>query len=212
MARGFWSRPELRLFYTYARWNDAAALAANNSGEYRRRLDRRERHLRRRQPGFDDRPAIRGLVVSGRLPVRPEHHHRQRRQVISIEYGCDCQRMSAGWQRAVVTHVAAVVPGSVAVQHFAVGRQSRHAEAIALAHEWREVGDDEQTVIAIPGTPDVREDAVFPVLASIHSKPWPLAILFMERRFADIESVQVGHPVLQAAMRFARRAARRLAR
>ena len=27
----FWSRPELRLFYTYARWNDAAALAANGS-------------------------------------------------------------------------------------------------------------------------------------------------------------------------------------
>ena len=32
MARGFWARPELRLFYTYARWNDAAALAANGSG------------------------------------------------------------------------------------------------------------------------------------------------------------------------------------
>ena len=31
MARGFWSRPELRLFYTYARWNEAAALAANGS-------------------------------------------------------------------------------------------------------------------------------------------------------------------------------------
>ena len=31
MARGFWSRPELRFFYTYARWNDAAALAANSS-------------------------------------------------------------------------------------------------------------------------------------------------------------------------------------
>ncbi|MFZ4539319.1 maltoporin [Propionivibrio sp.] len=31
MARGFWSRPELRLFYTYARWNDAAAAAANGS-------------------------------------------------------------------------------------------------------------------------------------------------------------------------------------
>jgi maltoporin len=28
---GFWSRPELRLFYTYARWNNAAALAANGS-------------------------------------------------------------------------------------------------------------------------------------------------------------------------------------
>jgi maltoporin len=28
---GFWSRPELRLFYTYARWNNAAAAAANGS-------------------------------------------------------------------------------------------------------------------------------------------------------------------------------------
>jgi maltoporin len=31
MAPNFWSRPELRLFYTYGRWNDAAALAANGS-------------------------------------------------------------------------------------------------------------------------------------------------------------------------------------
>ena len=31
MARGFWARPELRFFYTYARWNEAAALAANDS-------------------------------------------------------------------------------------------------------------------------------------------------------------------------------------
>jgi maltoporin len=31
IAPDFWSRPELRLFYTYARWNDAAALAANGS-------------------------------------------------------------------------------------------------------------------------------------------------------------------------------------
>ncbi|MBL8485133.1 MAG: carbohydrate porin, partial [Rhodocyclaceae bacterium] len=28
-APGFWSRPELRLFYTYARWNDAARTAAD---------------------------------------------------------------------------------------------------------------------------------------------------------------------------------------
>jgi maltoporin len=28
MGRGFWSRPELRLFYTYARWNQAAQNAA----------------------------------------------------------------------------------------------------------------------------------------------------------------------------------------
>lgn len=28
---GFWSRPEVRLFYTYAKWNDAARLAANGS-------------------------------------------------------------------------------------------------------------------------------------------------------------------------------------
>jgi maltoporin len=28
MARSFWSRPELRLFYTYAHWNQAAQLAA----------------------------------------------------------------------------------------------------------------------------------------------------------------------------------------
>ncbi|MBK6974527.1 MAG: carbohydrate porin [Sterolibacteriaceae bacterium] len=27
----FWSRPEVRLFYTYAKWNDAARLAANGS-------------------------------------------------------------------------------------------------------------------------------------------------------------------------------------
>lgn len=33
LAPEFWSRPELRLFYTYARWNDAAAAAANNSGD-----------------------------------------------------------------------------------------------------------------------------------------------------------------------------------
>jgi maltoporin len=32
MAPGFWSRPELRFFYTYARWNEAAARAANGSG------------------------------------------------------------------------------------------------------------------------------------------------------------------------------------
>ncbi|WP_186408262.1 maltoporin [Candidatus Accumulibacter aalborgensis] len=31
MARGFWARPELRFFYTYARWNEAAARAANGS-------------------------------------------------------------------------------------------------------------------------------------------------------------------------------------
>lgn len=31
VARSFWSRPELRLFYTYARWNDAAQAAANGS-------------------------------------------------------------------------------------------------------------------------------------------------------------------------------------
>lgn len=31
MKPDFWSRPELRLFYTYARWNDAAASAANGS-------------------------------------------------------------------------------------------------------------------------------------------------------------------------------------
>ena len=33
LAPEFWSRPELRLFYTYARWNDAAAAAANGSGD-----------------------------------------------------------------------------------------------------------------------------------------------------------------------------------
>jgi maltoporin len=33
IAPDFWSRPELRLFYTYARWNDAAALAANGSSD-----------------------------------------------------------------------------------------------------------------------------------------------------------------------------------
>lgn len=33
MAPKFWSRPELRLFYTYARWNRAAAEAANGSGD-----------------------------------------------------------------------------------------------------------------------------------------------------------------------------------
>jgi maltoporin len=31
MAPNFWSRPELRLFYTYGKWNKAAALAANGS-------------------------------------------------------------------------------------------------------------------------------------------------------------------------------------
>jgi maltoporin len=31
VSPAFWSRPELRLFYTYAQWNDAAALAANGS-------------------------------------------------------------------------------------------------------------------------------------------------------------------------------------
>jgi maltoporin len=31
VAPGFWSRPELRLFYTYARWNSAAAAATNGS-------------------------------------------------------------------------------------------------------------------------------------------------------------------------------------
>lgn len=31
MGKGFWSRPELRLFYTYARWNDAARSAAEGS-------------------------------------------------------------------------------------------------------------------------------------------------------------------------------------
>ncbi|MGB0129183.1 MAG: carbohydrate porin [Rhodocyclaceae bacterium] len=30
-GRGFWTRPELRLFYTYARWNDAARRAAEGS-------------------------------------------------------------------------------------------------------------------------------------------------------------------------------------
>lgn len=33
MGRGFWSRPELRLFYTYARWNDAARVAAEGSSD-----------------------------------------------------------------------------------------------------------------------------------------------------------------------------------
>jgi maltoporin len=33
IAPDFWSRPELRVFYTYARWNDAAALAANVSSD-----------------------------------------------------------------------------------------------------------------------------------------------------------------------------------
>ena len=33
MAPGFWARPELRLFYTYARWNRAAAAAANGSAD-----------------------------------------------------------------------------------------------------------------------------------------------------------------------------------
>ena len=31
IAPEFWSRPELRVFYTYARWNKAAALAANGA-------------------------------------------------------------------------------------------------------------------------------------------------------------------------------------
>jgi maltoporin len=31
-AKGFWSRPELRLFYTYARWNDNAATSGVDSG------------------------------------------------------------------------------------------------------------------------------------------------------------------------------------
>ena len=31
MGRGFWSRPELRFFYTYARWNDAARVAGEGS-------------------------------------------------------------------------------------------------------------------------------------------------------------------------------------
>ena len=31
MAPGFWSRPEVRFFYTYARWNDAARRAAEGS-------------------------------------------------------------------------------------------------------------------------------------------------------------------------------------
>ena len=29
---GFWERPEIRLYYTYARWNKAAQLAANRLG------------------------------------------------------------------------------------------------------------------------------------------------------------------------------------
>ncbi|MGF1642049.1 MAG: maltoporin [Thiotrichales bacterium] len=33
LAPKFWARPELRLFYTHARWNDAAALAANGSSD-----------------------------------------------------------------------------------------------------------------------------------------------------------------------------------
>jgi maltoporin len=33
VAPDFWSRPALRLFYTYAHWNRAAAEAANGSGD-----------------------------------------------------------------------------------------------------------------------------------------------------------------------------------
>lgn len=33
IASNFWSRPELRFFYTYARWNDAASTAAIGSGD-----------------------------------------------------------------------------------------------------------------------------------------------------------------------------------
>jgi len=32
-AKGFWGRPELRLFYTYARWSEAAAIATVDSGQ-----------------------------------------------------------------------------------------------------------------------------------------------------------------------------------
>jgi maltoporin len=32
-AKGFWARPELRLFYTYAMWNKAAAIATVDSGK-----------------------------------------------------------------------------------------------------------------------------------------------------------------------------------
>jgi len=33
VGRNFWSRPELRLFYTYARWNDAARAAADSASD-----------------------------------------------------------------------------------------------------------------------------------------------------------------------------------
>ena len=33
VGRNFWSRPELRLVYTYARWNDAALAAADSASD-----------------------------------------------------------------------------------------------------------------------------------------------------------------------------------
>jgi maltoporin len=64
MAPGFWSRPRTSLLLYLRPLERGGGAGRQRLGQFRRRLDRIDRHLRERQSGLDHRPAVRRLVVS----------------------------------------------------------------------------------------------------------------------------------------------------
>src|SRR5271157_861128 len=144
-----------------------------------------------------DRPAPHSAPSSRhrrRLEVEDCQRGQAQRQVV----GASAVRLRNGPDASLVADVRASVISGVRVQSLAIVAAGGHANAVLLAHDRREITDDDHGIIGVLRPAKKGQDAVFPVMQLQPFVALPVEIDLVERRFRVAEGVEVADELQDA--------------
>src|SRR5687767_10404334 len=136
----------------------------------------------------------------GSLAFMAEVEDRQRRQRYANRMIPPVRRYRTGLRAAVVAHAAAAVVGRVRVQDLAPVAPVRYADQVILARDRGEVADDEHRAVAVARLADEGQRAVLGIAAVDPLEACVLEVDLVQRAFAGVDAIQIGHPVHDAAV------------
>src|SRR5262249_44770680 len=132
---------------------------------------------------------------------RLEEHHSERRQAEGEVKRAPGMSLGDRPDAPRVARVRPTIDLGVRVENLPVKATLRHADAVILTHDWREITDDHHQLAGRPPAPEERQDAVLPVVKLEPLEAGPLEIHLVQGRVRTEQRVQVANKPLHALMR-----------
>jgi len=105
-----------------------------------------------------------------------------------------------GFLAAFVSDIRPAIGRRIGVENLAIVSGVRNAKAVAFADDRRGIDNHNHEVVGVLAAADKRKDAVVSVVGVNPFKSVPIEIDLMKGRFGGVNTIEVAHEMLNAAM------------